>query len=105
MSVALLAGALIINTVNFITLALYLKPVEGEVPIRYSSLGAGFSELGPWYYPFLMALFAVLITLVNAIYAYQSFNRSRLASFFLLAGSGVVAIFTFIISMAFGAIR
>jgi hypothetical protein len=103
-SVTLLAGALITNIVNFVALGLHVRPVAGEVPIGFSSITL-FDKLGPWYYPFLIAAFALGVTLVNAIFAYHSFNRSRLASFFLLAGSGVVAIFSFIISTAFGAIR
>ena len=103
-SVVLLIGALLTNAVNLVALALHVRPVEGEVPVGFSSLTL-FDKLGPWYYPFLIALFALVVTLVNAIFAYHAFNRSRLASFFLLAGSGVVAIFSFIISTAFGAIR
>jgi hypothetical protein len=45
------------------------------------------------------------VTMVNGVFAYHSFARSRLASFFLLIGSGVVAIFSFIISTALGVIR
>jgi hypothetical protein len=106
MSAGLLFGTLIVNGLNFVSLALSLHPASGEVPIRYSSLG-GFNpdSLGPWFYPFLIALFAILVTLANGYFAYHSFSRSRLASFFLLTGSGVVAIFSFIISSAFGVVR
>jgi hypothetical protein len=100
----LLALALIVNGLNFVLLVLRLRPVEGEVPIRFSSLTL-FDALGPWYYPFLIALFAVAVTIVNTYFAYHSFGRSRLASFFLLTGSGVVAIFSLIISTAFGVVR
>jgi hypothetical protein len=103
-SLLLLVGALVINAANFFALTLHVRPTEGEVPVGYSSITL-FDKLGPWYYPFLIALFATAITLLNAVFAYYSFNRSRLATFFLLSGSGVVAIFSFIISMAFGAIR
>ena len=103
-SLALLVGALVVNAFNLFTLALHVRPVDGEVPIRFSSLKL-FDALGPWYYPYLIALFAIVITLANTVFAYHSFSRSRLASFFLLAGSAVVAIFSLIISTAFGAIR
>jgi hypothetical protein len=106
MSALLLFGTLIVNGLNLVSLALSVHPTTGEVPIRYSSLG-GFNPniLGSWYYPFLIALFAILVTLANGYFAYHSFSRSRLASFFLLAGAGVVAIFSYIISSAFGVIR
>jgi hypothetical protein len=103
-SLMLFAGALIINGLNLFTLALHVRPIEGEVPVRFSSLRL-FDALGPWYYPYLIALFALGVTLANSYFAYHSFGRSRLASFFLLAGSAVVAIFSLIISTAFGAIR
>jgi hypothetical protein len=104
LSTALLVGALIVNGINLISLALRVRPVEGQVPIRFSSLTL-FDALGPWYFPFLIALFALGVTMVNGVFAYHSFARSRLASFFLLIGSGVVAIFSFIISTALGVIR
>lgn len=104
LSLALLAGALIVNGLNVVALGLKVRPTDIPVPTQYSNIGGGFSALGPWYFPFTVAITALAVTLVNAAFAYFGFNRSRLASFFLLAGSGVVAIFSFIISMAFGAI-
>jgi hypothetical protein len=103
-SAALLVSALVINSLNLVLLAMSVRPVEGEVPIRFSSLTL-FDALGPWYFPFYIALFALGVTVVNAYFAYHSFGRSRLASFFLLMGSGVVAIFSLIISTAFGVVR
>jgi hypothetical protein len=107
MSAGLLIGTLILNGLNFVSLVLSLHPAGGEIPIRYSSLDLGFNPyiLGPWYYPFLIALFAILVTLANGYFAYHSFSRSRLSSFFLLTGSAVVGIFSFIISSAFGVVR
>ena len=103
-SVGLLVTGLILNGVNLITLMLHVRPSEGQVPVRFSSLTL-FDALGPWYFPFLIALFALAVTLVNGLFAYHSFSRSRLASFYLLIGSDVVAIFAFIISVAFGGIQ
>jgi hypothetical protein len=104
LSSALLVGALVINGVNLVWLGLHVRPTEGLVPVRFSSLTL-FDALGPWYFPFLVALFGLGVTLVNGAFAYHSFVRSRLASFFLLITSGVVAIFSFIISSAFGVVR
>ena len=104
LSMVLLIGALLINGLNLVALSLKVRPTEIPVPTRYSNLGGGFYALGPWFFPFLIGMAAVAITLANGASALQSFGRSRLASFFLLAGSAVVAIFSFIISMAFGAI-
>jgi len=101
---SLLWGALVINALNFFSLVMHVKPIEGEVPVRFSSLTL-FDALGPWYYPYMIALFALCVTLANGYFAYHSFGRSRLSSFFLLTGSSVVAIFSFIISSAFGVIR
>lgn len=104
LSVVMLVGALVVCGLNFVVLALRLGPTDSLVPVRFSSFTL-FDALGPWYFPFFITLFALGIILVNSYFAYQSFGRSRLASFFLLTGSGVVAIFSFIISNAFGAVR
>lgn len=104
LSMTLLIGAAVVNGLNLVSLALNVRPTAAQVPIRFSSLTL-FDALGPWYYPFLIALFALLVTFSNGLFAYYSFGRSRIASFFLLTGSAVVAIFSFIISMAFGAVR
>ena len=104
LSLALLAGALLVNGLNVVALGLKVRPTDIPVPVSYSNLGGGFVALGPWYFPFMVAAVATGITMANGAFAYFGFNRSRLASFFLLAASGVVAIFSFIISMAFGAI-
>lgn len=99
-SVALLVSGLIVNGLNFVLLAIRIPLVRTDVPVRYSSLG-GFEGLGPWYSPFLIALFGLSVTLVNGVLAYQAFGRSRLASFYLLAGAVVVGLFSIIISNAF----
>jgi predicted small integral membrane protein len=104
LSVGLLVAALIINGLNLLWLGLHVRPTEGQVPVRFSSLTL-FDALGPWYFPFLIALFGLGVTVVNDIFAYHSFGRSRLASFFLLIAAVVVAIFSFVISSAFGVVR
>lgn len=104
LSVGLAVVALIINGLNLLWLGLHVHPIEGQVPVRFSSLTL-FDALGPWYFPFLIALFGLGVTLVNDMFAYHSFGRSRLASFFLLITSVVVAIFCFVISSAFGVVR
>ncbi len=103
-SVALIVSALLINALNLLSLATSLRPTNAPVPVRFSSLTL-FDALGPWYYPFLIVLFSVAVTLANSYFAYASFSRSRIASFYLLAGADVVAIFSFIVSSAFGVVK
>lgn len=105
LSVTLLAAALLVNGLNLVALVLRVHPTDALMPTRYSNLGVGFDRLGPWYFPFWLALFALAVTFLNGFFAYWGFSRSRLASFFLLTGSGVVAIFSLIISLAFGTVR
>lgn len=92
--------ALSISVFNLGVLLLHVPAVKADVPVRYSSLN-GFDGLGPWYSPFLIALFSGAVSVVNGVLAYQVFGRSRIASFYLLAGAGVVALFCLIISNAF----
>jgi len=104
LSIAVLSLALGVNGASIFFLALRVRPTDSQVPIHFSSFTL-FDALGPWYYPFEIALVALLITVVNAVFSYHSFGRSRLASFFLLVTALVVAIFSFIIASAFGAVR
>jgi hypothetical protein len=104
LSMAVLTLALGVNGATIFILSLRIRPTDSQVPTHFSSFTL-FDALGPWYYPFEIALVAVLITLVNAVFAYHSFGRSRLASFFLLVTALVVGIFSFIIAQAFGAVR
>lgn len=104
MSMTMLFVALAVNVVSLINLALKLHPSSAPVPVHFSSF-ARFDQLGPWYFPLQVGLVALGITMMNAIFAYSSFNKSRLASFFLLVTSVVVGIFGAIIAQAFGAIQ
>jgi hypothetical protein len=96
LSISMLVTALGLNAFNIIVLILRIRPTDYPVPVHYSSLKS-FDMLGPWYDRYW-------ITLVNAWLALASFQRSRIASFFLLAGSIVVGIFCIIIANAFVAV-
>jgi cytochrome c biogenesis factor len=103
LSVGLVVGSLLISTLTFISLLLTVHPtLQGAV--RFSSLNVGYT-LGVWYYPYLIAAFGLSVVVVNTILAYRVHGRSRMASFFLLAGSEVVVIFCLIIANALGAAK
>lgn len=104
LSMSVLTGALIVNVVSLFSLALKLHPTDAPVPVHFSSF-TRFDQLGPWYFPLGISLVALVITVANAVFAYNSFTRSRLASFFLLVTSLVVGVFAAIIGQAFGAIQ
>ena len=104
LSMTVLYTAIGVNGVSLLSLALRLHPTDSQVPVHFSSFTL-FDQLGPWYYPFEIALVTIVITAINAVFAYQSFLRSRLASFFLLVTAVVVSVFGFIIAQAFGAVR
>lgn len=100
LSMSMLVVAFVIGVFNLVFLLLHMPVVRADVPVRYSSLN-GFDGLGPWFSPFLIVLFGLGTSVVNGVLAYQVFDRSRIASFYLLAGAGVVALFCLIISNAF----
>lgn len=104
LSMTVLAAALSVNLLNMLSLLLKLRPTDAQVPVHFSSFRL-FDQLGPWYFPLEVALGVLVVTLVNAAFAFNSFTRSRLASFFLLVTSLVVGVFGAIISQAFGAVR
>ena len=103
MSVSLLVTALALNLLNISILILRIRPTDYPVPVHYSSLKS-FDVLGPWYDRYWIGLFGLAVTLVNGWLALNSFQRSRIATFFLLAGSIVVGIFCIIIANAFVAV-
>ncbi len=103
LSVSLLVTALALNALNVIILILRIRPTDYPVPVHYSSLKS-FDVLGPWYDRYWIGLFGLAVTLVNGWLALNSFQRSRIATFFLLAGSIVVGIFCIIIANAFVAV-
>lgn len=103
LSVSLLATALILNVLNMVVLLLRIRPTDYPVPVHYSSLKS-FDMLGPWYDRYWIGVFGLAVTLVNAWLALASFQRSRITSFFLLAGSIVVGLFCIIIANAFVAV-
>jgi hypothetical protein len=103
LSLGLIIAALILNGVAFAVLVTHVRPTEIPVPTHYSSL-RNFDALGPWYFPFEVAAFGLAVTAANVVFAYSSYTRSRLASFFLLSGAVVVAIFSLIIANALGSV-
>jgi len=104
LSMSVLTLAVGVNIASIFVLGLHVRPTDSLVPNHFSSYTL-FDGLGPWYFPFEIAFVALSITVVNVVFSYHSFGRSRLASFFLLVTALVVAIFSFIIAQAFGAIR
>ncbi len=103
LTVGIIIGAALINVATYLSLLGSVRP-GAQGAVKYSSLYVGYT-LGVWYYPFLVALFATAVIVVNAVLAYQSYARSRLASFFLITGSLVVTLFCFVIANALGAAR
>lgn len=104
MTLWLIMMALIANIAGFLLLLPKVHPSQLPVPVGYSSLDLGYT-LGVWYFPYLVVLFGLCVTLLHTALAYRAFNRSRLASFYLLAGAVVIGIFSLIIANALGSVR
>lgn len=103
LSLGLIIPALVLNVVTLVIMLFRVHPTNFLVPVHYSSLG-GFDALGSWYQPYRIAAFGFIVTVINVLLAIFSFNRSRIASFFLLAGTFVVALFCLIIGTAFAVV-
>lgn len=104
LSLGFIVAALAINVLTFVTLVPSVHPTTERVPVHFSSLDLGYG-LGGWYVPYGIALFALVVTVANATLAFQAFTRSRLSSFFLLIGAGVVSVFALVIANALGVVR
>jgi hypothetical protein len=102
-SVAALSVAVISSVIVSLLLLVKVHHVDYPVPTHYLNL-VGFDQVGGWYETYRIALFAWLVTIVNASLAAKSFQRNRLTSFFLLLGAAAVSIFCVVIGLAFAVI-
>lgn len=99
-SVATLLVAVAVNIATILLLVIKLRQVDYPVPVHYLSF-VGFDEMGAWYENYRLGAFAVVVTIVNGLLAARSFQRNRLASFFLLLGAAAVGVLALVISSAF----
>ncbi|MBI3983790.1 hypothetical protein HY346_00640 [Candidatus Microgenomates bacterium] len=95
--VAFLIAGLVLGLLVLLLLGLRVRPKEFAVPLRYSTY-QGFDALGAWYRVYTFGLFSLVVTIGNTILAALSFDKSRIASFFLVMGTLVVNLFTLIIT-------
>lgn len=97
-------GVVLLATgINVLALALVLarlRPLGYAVPVRYTTTGA-FDTLGPWYALYAIPVYGLLVLAANVGLAMKAYNRSRIASFFLLLAAVVVALLCLVISNAF----
>jgi hypothetical protein len=84
-------------------LIIRVHPTSFQVPVHYTTFG-GFDSLGAWYQPYEAGIYATVLIAADLVLAYLSYHRSRLGSFFLLAGAAVVALFSLIIANAFSSL-
>ncbi|MFI5240766.1 MAG: hypothetical protein ACHQUB_03605 [Candidatus Saccharimonadia bacterium] len=103
LSLALILPALGFNIVTLLIMIFRLHPTNFSIPVHYSSIG-GFDQLGPWYQTYWIAGFGFMVTLCNTALAAYGFGKSRIASFYLLTGAFVVALFCLIIGTAFAVV-
>lgn len=102
-SVAALGMSLVLNFLTLGVMIAKVHQVDYPVPVHYLSL-IGFDQVGPWYHNYRIAAFGLAVTLVNGLLAGQSFQRNRLASFFLLIGSVATGLLCLVIGSEFAAI-
>lgn len=77
-------------------LVVSVRPKAVVVPLRYSTL-QGFDALGGWYRLYIYGIFSLLVSLGNTLLAVLLYQKSRIASFFLVLGTLVVNVFTLVI--------
>ncbi len=100
LSVGVVVLATSINVLALVLVAARLRPLGYAVPVRYTTIGA-FDTLGPWYALYAIPAYGLLVLAANVGLAMKSYNRSRIASFFLLLAAVVVALLCLVISNAF----
>lgn len=94
--VGFLIAGLTLGLLVLVLLGLRVRPKDFAVPLRYST-HQGFDALGAWYRVYTFGLFSLVVTVGNTVLAALSFDKSRIASFFLVMGTLVINLFTLII--------
>lgn len=73
--------SLLLILITFIYLALTIKPVGFEIPIRYST----YSKIpGPWYSLYQIPLTGLIIILFNSLIAVKYFHTEKIISYILM---------------------
>ena len=88
--------AVLLFILEWLLLGFQLRPTGFVVPCEYTS-GAEF-RLGEWWRIFGYGLFSLLVTAGNIVLAAMSFEKSRIASFFLVLSAVILNIFTIVIT-------
>ena len=94
--IGFLVAAIVLAIAGVLLLVLRLRPRDFAVPYQYSSL-QGFDGLGAWYRVIIYGVFMVMITAGNIILAALGYDKSRIASFFLIMGAVILNLFALII--------
>lgn len=81
---------------EWLLLGFQLRPTGFVVPFEYTS-GTEF-RLGEWWLIYGYGLFSLIVTAGNIILAAMSFEKSRIASFFLVISAVVLNVFTLVIT-------
>ncbi len=79
-----------------VILAIKVRPVDYAVPLRYSTY-QGFDALGAWYRVLTYGAFILVVNIMNLILAAIAFDKSRIASFYLILGTVAIDLFGVVI--------
>ena len=94
--IGFLVAAIGLTLAGVMLLVWRLRPIDFAVPYQYSSL-QGFDGLGAWYRVIIYGLFMVGVTAGNLALAALGYDKSRIASFFLVMGTVILNLFALII--------
>lgn len=81
---------------EWVLLGFQLRPTGFVVPFEYTS-GTAF-RLGEWWQVYSYGLFSLVVTAGNIALAAMSFEKSRIASFFLVISAIILNVFTLVIT-------
>ena len=91
-----LVFTIICLVINLTILGWQVRPTDFVVPLQYSTL-RGFDGLGAWYRTYTYGLFSLIVTIGNIWLAAIGYDKSRIASFFLVIGALIVNVFTLVV--------
>lgn len=91
-----LFAAVLLFVMEWLLLGFQLRPTGFVVPFEYTS-GTEF-RLGEWWLIYSYGLFSLIVTVGNITLAAVSFEKSRIASFFLVLSALILNIFTLVIT-------
>ncbi len=81
--------AIFINFLSFLTIIFSVRPSQGIIPIHYIP-GVGVDKTGPWYWPYYLVIFLLIINTINFLIAKFLKTKEENKAAYILVGATIL---------------